>query len=143
MARKKQEEAVTSEKNKLGKYEAQFGKQFTDAETKELADEFWEWINATEANYIFADFFIPRFITKMKRMRLMQRSEYFRNVIDAAREIQETKMYKLSLRSDKPTALIFALKNVCGWRDKAEDLPTDEQTPGKSLPIIVTRPRLS
>ena len=130
MGRKRQAETEPAKKTKLGKYEAQFGKQLTDDEIKDLADEFWEWINATEANYIFADFFIPRYIAKIKRQRLMQRSEYFRNVIDAAREIQETKMYKLSLRSDKPTALIFALKNVCGWRDKAEDLPTDEQTPG-------------
>jgi len=57
------------------------------------------------------------------------RSEYFAKVWEQLKELQELRLGKWLLSKDNSTTgLIFALKNVSGWRDTPADAdPTDHK----------------
>jgi len=102
----------------VGKFKHTIGAAWTPPEIEALADDLLNWIEGSDAFWL-NEFFTQRRITKKTIAKLKADSDYFSEIYSLAKDIQETKLVKLGLKSSNAMA-IFALKNVAGWRDKPE-----------------------
>lgn len=124
---------------KVGKYHNRLFHQWTDDELTDLADDLYEYFK-TDCNYYMGDFFNDekRLISRQDISNFRKRHEYFDAMYRKCKEIQERKIWKLSIQSDKPTAWIFALKNVAGWRDNPETTDNDDN---QQAEIVIDDPQ--
>lgn len=102
----------------VGKFKHTIGAAWTPPEIEALADDLLNWIEGSDAFWL-NEFFTQRRITKKTIAKLKAESEYFSEIYSLAKDIQETKLVKLGLKSSNSMA-IFALKNTAGWRDNPE-----------------------
>ena len=119
----------------IGKYEHIVGKKYTDDEIKMLADMMYDWIQISESNYWIGDFLTKKEIM-LNRQRVAdfcRKNEYFNELYQQCKAIQERRLSKFACTADKPTGWIFALKNVSGWRDNPE--PEDKATEQATVDI--------
>ena len=113
---------------KIGKYQDRIFHVWTDDELTDLADELFEWFKE-KSNYFMLDFFNDEkhLVSKQSVSNFCRRHDYFREIYAKCKEIQERRIHLLSIQSDKPTAWIFTLKNVAGWRDLPDTNNDDDE----------------
>lgn len=121
------------------KYNKMFGNQFARKyytnDIEQMADELWNWFQLNE-NVWLKDFCIFKMISHQRISEFAKQNEYFRFIYDLCKTLQESKLVKLGLK-ERAVIPIFALKNICGWKDRQEiateieypefDVMTDEQ----------------
>lgn len=94
-------------------------KQWSDDEINYLADEMVKWFSVPK-NYWLKDFALKHHISnKIFTEVFCKRSEYFQEIYNYCKEIQESKLFHLGIKT-RSSMPIFALKNISKWRDKQE-----------------------
>lgn len=92
----------------------EFTKEFCD----KLADKLLEFITPDNKVFWIKDFAIANKFPAEYLWKFAQLSDKFNNAYKLAKDIQESKLVKLGLsKSANAAFVIFALKNVAGWRD--------------------------
>lgn len=125
---KKRHPKNTAEVVYIGKYEHHFNQVWTENQIKALADEMLEWFelidNKKPKNIWLKDFAIQKRITKQRLFEFIEKNEYFGQVYELCKSIQESYLFKLGLsKSVNPGMPVFALKNVADWKDKDSEPP--------------------
>lgn len=113
----------------IGKYEHIVGKPYTEDEVKCLADLLYEWFQDPN-NYAIMDWMVqPTLMLNYPRMMdFCKRNPYFNEIYSQCKQIQTIRLRKLMIASDKPTAYIFAMKNMSNWRDNPETMQDDDNS---------------
>lgn len=123
--------ALTTPKKKeeiyVGRFEHIFNRQYTDNDIKKLADDLYEWFDNPE------HFKISEFLTQPDKMiarstiiEFTKKNPYFARVYEQVKKLQEERLTNFMIASEKPTAWIFAMKNMAGWRDNPEQIQDDD-----------------
>lgn len=101
------------------KYEHIHKKHWKLDEINFIADNMLEWFRAAK-NIWFKDFAISLDLPyKTLNEVFRKKSEYFENIYQHCKDIQESKLFHLGIKT-RSSMPIFALKNVSKWRDKQE-----------------------
>jgi hypothetical protein len=94
--------------------------KYTPEVLEKLGREMLRWFTAKK-NYWLKDFAIKKEMCWSQFTELAEKSEPFSHALKTAKDMQESKLFKLGLSKKYNTAMpIFALKNVAGWRDRQE-----------------------
>lgn len=120
----KKDKKETVSETKKRKYEKLFGNHFAQKYTEEyierLADEMLEWFKKKE-NIWLKDFSISKMFSQQRISEFAKKNEYFSEIYNICKEMQESKLFKLGLSKNVNAALpIIALKSNCGWTDRQE-----------------------
>jgi hypothetical protein len=113
----------------IGKYAHVVGKKYETEEIVMLADMLYDWMLANNSNYWIGDF-LTRPDVMLNRNRIKDfcvKNDYFNQIYQQCKMLQERRLSLLSCTADKPTGWIFALKNVSGWRDNPEPINDDDK----------------
>lgn len=99
----------------------EFSKNWTDEQIEQLAEDLLKWFESDKNNLWLNDFAIEKRINRQRISEFAKRSEFFGNVYELCKSIQESRAVKLALTNKgNPAFLIFFLKNNFGWKDKQE-----------------------
>lgn len=106
----------------VGRFQHIFNKHYTIDEINRYADDLYEWFEIDIGHYKIMDWMLqPEIMLNKARLSdFCKRSEYFNFVYNQVKSIQEARLIDYLNVSDKPTALIFMLKNMSKWRDNPE-----------------------
>lgn len=86
-----------------------------------LGNDLIAWLQADDDNIFVEDFLSQHGLYRQAQARLTSKFEVFRDLIKAAKEIQEIKINRLALKQKvNPVMAIFLLKNHHGYADKQE-----------------------
>lgn len=106
---------------------------FTPAVIEALGEEMLVWFRDPK-NVWLKDFAILRGFAWESFSRWAEKNEHFAQSLKKAKDMQEAKLFKLGLsRKVNPAMVIFALKNVAGWRDVFR-YDVDGQTSARQVP---------
>lgn len=91
--------------------------------TKEVIDgygnELLEWFKKPESIWL-KDFCIEKGFCSQYLSEFSKESKEFSESLKKAKDIQESRLVHKGLDGKAPAFVIFALKNVAGWRDSME-----------------------
>lgn len=114
----------------VGEFEHVIRAEWKEHEIIALADEFLNWMEEDESRIWFRDFLLSKRISTRTISRLRERNDYFDEIYQLVKDIQEARLVHLGLTNPKlATFAIWTMKNVSGWRDKpdeSEDIPDHE-----------------
>lgn len=96
----------------------EFHKEWTEEAINAFADKMLVWFRL-EKNIWLKDFAVQNMVAPTTLADFVQRSEYFAYAMNICKTIQESKLFKIGVKT-KGTMPIFALKNVSAWRDKQD-----------------------
>ncbi len=112
----------------VGKYAHVVGRKWEDHEITALADEFLDWMEADPERIWFRDFLTGKRMSMDTVARIRDRNKYFQEIFNLVKDIQESRLVSMGLDRSKSSAfIIFALKNVAGWRDSKELASKEEE----------------
>lgn len=95
-------------------------KEYTAAFIEKEAEALEKWI-ADPNHFWLGDFAAQRGYHRQRLSEFAKANAKFSDALKKAKQIQENRLFKKGLRGKyNPTLVIFALKNVAGWRDKKE-----------------------
>lgn len=100
--------------------------KYTPEFVNKLTQDLVEFMKSKEGIWL-KDFAIKNGIPAEYLSRLAKDHPEFAKALQMAKDLQESKLLKGGLSGKFPTAMvIFALKNVAGWRDR-QDVTSDDQ----------------
>ena len=103
-----------------------FCKNWNDKQIEELAKEMLTWFESDKDNLWLNDFAIEKRINRQRISDFARRSEFFGNVYEHCRSIQESRAVKLALSNkSNPAFIIFFLKNHFKWSEQPKELAED------------------
>lgn len=108
-------------------------KKYDDKFITELADKLLIWIKGSDKAYFLKHFAIENGFTYQRLSEFAKVNDKFSDALKLAKEFQEVKLFELGLTAKNQSFVIFALKNVAGWRDN------DKQTDNTDKPIPTVR----
>lgn len=93
----------------------------TDIDLNKLGEELIQFMNEPK-NLWLKEFAIMKGFPSEYLSRYAKKSESFNHSLKKAKDIQEAKLVRMGFsKKFNPAFVIFALKNVAGWRDKSEN----------------------
>ena len=108
-------------------------KKYTDEYIDKLSTKLLKWCEVDE-NIWLKDFAIEQGFSSQRLSEFAKSNEQFSETLKRAKDIQESKLVKQGLDGKAIAFVIFALKNVAGWRD----LPEQKQQEGlKPIPYEI------
>jgi hypothetical protein len=130
----KSTKAITTIPDKPEIYVRRFGdihqKKYTIEQIDKFADDLYAWFEDDLNHYKICDWLVQPeiMLNKMRMLSFCKQSEYFNFIYNQIKLIQENRLVDYLVVSDKPTALIFMLKNIAKWRDNPEPEESDEKS---------------
>lgn len=101
-------------------------KKYDDNYINSLADDLLKWIKGDDA-YFLKKFAVLKGFSAQRLPEFAQKNEKFADALKKAKDVQEVKLFELGLTTKNQAFVIFALKNVAGWRDTEKDTEAEKQ----------------
>lgn len=95
-------------------------KKYDDKFINGLADKLLEWIKGDSA-YFLKKFAIENGFSAQRLSEFAQTNDKFSDALKRAKDVQEARLFDLGLVTKNQSFVIFALKNVAGWRDTEKE----------------------
>ena len=96
-------------------------KKYTAKKINSLAVKFLKWAQEKYENneiFWFKDFALSQGFSAQRLSEFAESSKVFSEALKRVRDIQESALFKAGMsKNHNPGFVIFALKNVSGWRD--------------------------
>lgn len=102
-----------------------YDKKFID----NLSGKLLKWYKDDEKRVWLKDFAIEQGFASQRLSEFAKENEGFSDALKKAKDIQESRLKKIGLSGKAVAFVIFALKNVAGWRDLPEQKQDDNRKP--------------
>ena len=114
-------------------------KKYTSEYLDQLADDLDAWIKRPDSLWL-GTFAEEHRFSRQRLPEFAAKSPRFAEVYEVAKQHQENVLFKMGLsKKFTPAMVIFALKNVAGWRDSLDVTTDGKEIRAVSVEIIEAR----